>query len=69
MQAPIISRATDRELVTPTGAALMAELCTFTQPPLRLAASGVGVGSRALPWPNVLRLILGEIRRPHADAQ
>ncbi len=60
VQAPTISRATDRELVTPTGAALVAELCTFSQPPLRLARTGTGVGTRMLPWPNVLRVVLGE---------
>ncbi len=56
--APFISRDTDRELVTPTGAALVAELCRFEQPPLRLQRVGVGFGRRTLPWPNVLRVLL-----------
>ncbi len=56
--APFISRDTDRELVTPTGAALVAELCRFAQPPLRLRAVGLGFGERLLPWPNVLRVLL-----------
>jgi len=58
--APFITRATDRELVTPTGAALVAEVCEFRQPPLRLRAVGVGFGQRDLPWPNVLRVLLCE---------
>ena len=63
--APIRPRATDRELVTPTGAALVATLCRFAQPPLPLQRVGVGYGTRRLPWPNALRLILGEpIERP-----
>ncbi|HEX6608117.1 MAG TPA: nickel pincer cofactor biosynthesis protein LarC [Chloroflexia bacterium] len=60
VNAPFISRDTDRELVTPTGAALVAELCRFEQPPLRLQRVGVGFGQRTLPWPNVLRLLLCE---------
>jgi uncharacterized protein (TIGR00299 family) protein len=58
VQAPFISRDTDRELVTPTGAALVAELCRFEQPPLRLQRVGVGFGRRTLPWPNMLRVLL-----------
>jgi uncharacterized protein (TIGR00299 family) protein len=64
--APFISRDTDRELVTPTGAALVAELCRFEQPPLRLRRVGVGFGQRALPWPNVLRVLLCEPALPAA---
>jgi uncharacterized protein (TIGR00299 family) protein len=60
VHAPFISRDTDRELVTPTGAALVAELCRFEQPPLRLQRVGVGFGQRTLPWPNVLRVLLCE---------
>ena len=66
--APFISRDTDRELVTPTGAALMAELCAFRQPPLRLRAVGLGFGQRELPWPNVLRVLLCEAGGEGAEA-
>ncbi|HMA38196.1 MAG TPA: LarC family nickel insertion protein, partial [Chloroflexia bacterium] len=58
--APFVSRETDRELVTPTGAALVAELCQFAQPPLRLRAVGMGFGQRHLPWPNLCRVLLCE---------
>jgi uncharacterized protein (TIGR00299 family) protein len=63
-QAPTRPRDTDRELVTPTGAALVATLCRFTQPPMHITGVGVGYGARQLPWPNALRLILG---RPVED--
>lgn len=48
------------ELVTPTGAALLAELATFEQPAMRLVRIGVGAGQRDRAWPNVTRLWLGE---------
>jgi uncharacterized protein (TIGR00299 family) protein len=52
------------ELVTPTGAAILAELATFEQPPMRVRRIGYGFGTRELPWPNVLRLWLGEPAAP-----
>lgn len=48
------------EWVTPTGAALLAELATFEQPPMTLARVGTGAGLRDCEWPNVARLWLGE---------
>jgi uncharacterized protein (TIGR00299 family) protein len=48
------------ELVTPTGAALLAELAAFEQPPMRLLRIGVGAGQRDCAWPNIARLWLGE---------
>jgi hypothetical protein len=48
------------ELVTPTAAALLAELATFQQPPMRLQRIGIGAGQRIFAWPNVARLWLGE---------
>lgn len=48
------------ELVTPTGAALVAEIASFARPPLRLHRVGAGAGSRDDPdWPNLLRAWLG----------
>jgi uncharacterized protein (TIGR00299 family) protein len=49
------------ELVTPTGAALVAALTDAgTVPPLRIEAVGHGAGTRELPdRPNLLRLVLG----------
>lgn len=51
---------TEGELVTPTGAAFVATLARFAQPTLRMSAVGYGFGTRALPWANCLRLVLGE---------
>jgi uncharacterized protein (TIGR00299 family) protein len=54
------------ELVTPTGAALVAELAEFRQPPMRLQRIGLGAGRKEFEWPNVARLWLGE-SDPHAE--
>jgi uncharacterized protein (TIGR00299 family) protein len=48
------------EMVTPTGAAIVATLCRFERPAFKLKASGYGYGSKQLPWPNALRIWLGE---------
>jgi len=48
------------ELVTPTGAALLAELATFHQPRMQLQRIGMGAGQKEFAWPNVARLWLGE---------
>src|SRR5487761_1909160 len=52
--------AAEGELVTPTGAAAVATLARFERPALRVRATGYGFGSRALPWANCLRLLVGE---------
>lgn len=48
------------ELVTPTGAALLAQYARFEQPEMQLARIGIGAGQRDPAWPNVARLWLGE---------
>jgi len=58
-----IAAADDRalELVTPTGAAIVATLARFDRPAMRLERVGVGAGGRDPDgWPNVLRLWVGE---------
>ena len=57
--APIRPLEAQAELVTPTAAALLAELATFAQPPLILEAVGYGFGQRELAWPNAVRAWLG----------
>ena len=61
-KAPLrAARAEEGELVTPTGAAIIAELARFQRPEMTLNRIGYGAGSRDLPdRPNVLRLWLGE---------
>jgi uncharacterized protein (TIGR00299 family) protein len=59
-RAPTIPDDTPFELVTPTGAALLAGLAEFRRPPLRIDRVGYGLGARDLERPNVLRVWLGE---------
>ena len=58
--ARTVPSSSQMELVTPTGAAVLAALATFEMPALVLGGIGTGAGKRDLPWPNVLRVILGE---------
>ena len=50
------------ELLTPTGAALLAEVASFQQPLISIQRIGIGAGRRDCAWPNVARLWLGEER-------
>nr|WP_290226634.1 nickel pincer cofactor biosynthesis protein LarC [Trichocoleus desertorum] len=61
-QVPIYSNGIDRELVTPTGAAIAVTLATRFGPPptMTLQKVGLGAGSRDLSIPNMVRLWLGE---------
>jgi pyridinium-3,5-bisthiocarboxylic acid mononucleotide nickel chelatase len=60
-QVPVYSNKIDRELVTPTGAAIAVTLATEfgTPPPMQLQQVGLGAGTIELPIPNILRLWLG----------
>jgi sirohydrochlorin ferrochelatase len=60
-QAPITADDTPAELVTPTGAAILAGLATFSRPPMRLSRAGYGLGAAHLDRPNALRAWLGEL--------
>jgi len=62
--APLVPSPAQKELVTPTGAAILATLATFEQPAMTLTGLGTGAGRRELPWPNILRLLLGETENP-----
>jgi pyridinium-3,5-bisthiocarboxylic acid mononucleotide nickel chelatase len=59
---PIIGSDIEKELVTPTGAALLSSLAAGFGPipPMTLTAVGYGAGGRDLPVPNVVRLLLGD---------
>ena len=48
------------ELVTPTGAAILATLARFETPAIAIDRVGYGFGRKNLPWPNCLRLCLGQ---------
>jgi uncharacterized protein (TIGR00299 family) protein len=58
--APTQPDDTPAELVTPTGAALLAGLADFRRPPMRIARVGYGLGARDLERPNALRVWLGQ---------
>ena len=48
------------ELLTPTGAAILVSQAIFEQPVFSANAIGYGFGSKQLPWPNALRVWIGE---------
>jgi pyridinium-3,5-bisthiocarboxylic acid mononucleotide nickel chelatase len=60
-QVPVYSNGIDRELVTPTGAAIAVTLAEEfgAAPRMQLAQIGLGAGTISLPIPNLLRLWIG----------
>jgi uncharacterized protein (TIGR00299 family) protein len=62
-QVPVYSNGIDRELVTPTGAALAVTLATEfgAAPAMQLQRIGLGAGTMKLKIPNILRLWIGAI--------
>ena len=58
--APTVPAPGPGELVTPTGAALLAELADFSQPRMALRRIGYGAGRKDFAWPNVARLWIGQ---------
>jgi pyridinium-3,5-bisthiocarboxylic acid mononucleotide nickel chelatase len=71
--APLFSRGVPFELVTPTGAAILAATVEGYGdiPPMRIASVGYGAGTHELGFPNLLRVLVGEeVRgRGAADAR
>ena len=59
--APSIDANVQAELLTPTGAAILTTLAEFERPPFRTTGVGYGFGQRELPWPNALRVWIGEL--------
>ncbi len=65
--APVYSSGIEAELVTPTGAAIVRTLASrfAPLPPLEIAATGYGAGTRDFyGCPNVLRITVGEAAAP-----
>jgi len=58
--APWKPNPAEGELVTPTGAAILATLARFEMPAIAIERVGCGFGQKRLPWPNCLRLCLGQ---------
>ena len=68
VNAPTVPLDTDKETVTPTGAAIITALAEgFDRPPMTIQAVGYGFGARRMPWPNCLRLWLGTAVASHSD--
>jgi pyridinium-3,5-bisthiocarboxylic acid mononucleotide nickel chelatase len=60
---PVYSSGIQAELVTPTGAAIVATLAKRFEPfpPMRIVKTGYGAGTRDFPaQPNVMRIVVGE---------
>lgn len=69
VNAPTVPLDTDKETVTPTGAAIITALAEgFDRPPMTIQAVGYGFGARRMPWPNCLRLWLGTAVASRSDA-
>ncbi len=70
-RCPIYSNGIEKELVTPTGAALAVTLAQdFGAPPaMKLHRIGLGAGSHQLPIPNILRLWIGERQTINGEYQ
>ncbi len=70
--APVYSTEIEGELITPTGAAIIATVCQeFGQiPEMRIERTAYGAGSRDYKdFPNVLRLMLGEVESQKSEIQ
>jgi uncharacterized protein (TIGR00299 family) protein len=70
MGKPTYSNGVQKELVTPTGAAIVATLCELfgPQPAMKISAIGYGAGTADLEGqPNVLRIMVGEVSDEAVD--
>jgi uncharacterized protein (TIGR00299 family) protein len=59
VSAPWRPSPAEGEMVTPTGAALLASFARFEQPAIAIERVGYGFGRKQFPWPNCLRVCLG----------
>lgn len=61
----VYGKEIEEELVTPTGAALIASLAEdfIDFPAMQTLKVGYGAGTKELPMPNVLRLVVGEVEK------
>jgi uncharacterized protein (TIGR00299 family) protein len=70
-EAPVVGLDVNAELTTPTGAALLAGLCSGygPLPSMRLTGSGFGAGTKELETlPNLVQVVVGEVVSPGAGA-
>lgn len=67
--APSRDAEIEAELLTPTGAAILTTLAEFKRPGFTTTAVGYGFGRRELPWPNALRVWLGDLDADDSPVQ
>ena len=60
VKAPWLPCSLEEELVTPTGAAILATLAHFKTPAIAIEQVGYGFGRKRIIWPNCLRACIGE---------
>jgi pyridinium-3,5-bisthiocarboxylic acid mononucleotide nickel chelatase len=67
---PLVDPGIQRELVTPTGAAILSTLARAAgaMPPMVPDAVGYGAGTMDLPIPNVMRVLIGHAVAPASSA-
>jgi uncharacterized protein (TIGR00299 family) protein len=63
VSAPWKPSPAEGEMVTPTGAAILATMAKFQTPAIQIERVGYGFGQKQFPWPNCLRLCLGRASR------
>lgn len=64
-KVPVLSRGVPFELTTPTGAAIIREICSGfgNMPDMEISSLALGAGSKNFSgWPNILRIMIGNIR-------
>ncbi len=59
VKAPWVPCPIEGELVTPTGAAILATVARFETPAIIIEQVGYGFGQKKFAWPNCLRACLG----------
>jgi pyridinium-3,5-bisthiocarboxylic acid mononucleotide nickel chelatase len=68
---PVVDTGVKRELVTPTGAAILTTLAAGAgaMPPMTVSAVGYGAGTMELDTPNLVRVFLGEAAPRPGDTE
>ncbi len=59
VKAPWVPCPIEGELVTPTGAAILATLARFETPAITIEQIGYGFGQKKIAWPNCVRACIG----------
>jgi pyridinium-3,5-bisthiocarboxylic acid mononucleotide nickel chelatase len=70
-QVPVQWKPTpvEGEMVTPTGAAILATLASFQTPAIFIERVGYGFGRKQFPWPNCLRVCLGRAGKTNQHSE